>query len=159
MDYKFLFYCFLSVVLITGGAFYFYTIKQEVTAVIYFIGAIVAVLYFGFRWFTPSGDISASTKGAWPPAINYCPDFLTLATVGGEQVCIDTVGVAQAGGMARSDGTQIADQYLFHLFLNQIGKDRIKSLCDQCKTKQVTWEGVWNGSACMNTEPPRPPTT
>jgi hypothetical protein len=159
MDYKFLFYCFLSLVLITGGGFYFYSARQEATAVIYFMGAIVAALYFGFRWFNSSGDVAAAATGAWPPVINYCPDFLTLATVGGEQVCIDTVGVAQAGGMATSNGTQIAEQYIFHLFLNQLTSDRIKSLCREAKAKQVTWEGVWNGSACMNRDPPKPPTS
>jgi hypothetical protein len=159
MDYKFLFFCFLSVVLITGGGFYFFTIRQEITSAIYFTGAIVASIYFGFRWFNSSGNISGADAGQWPPVINYCPDFLTLATIEGEQVCIDTVGVAQAGGMATSDGTQIADQYIFHLFLHQVSGDRVKSLCDQAKAKQVTWEGVWNGSSCMNREPPKPPTS
>jgi len=157
MDVKFLFYCFLSVVLITGGGFYFYSARQEITAMIYFLGAIVASLFFGFRWFSSSGDVNTSAKGPWPPAINYCPDFLTLATVQDEQVCIDTVGVAQSGGLAVSDGTQIGEQYLFHLFLNQTGNVRLKSLCDQCNTKGVTWEGVWDGSVCMGVEPPQPP--
>jgi len=161
MNYKFLFYCLLSVVLITGGGYFFFSSRQEVTAAMYFIGATVAALFFGFRWFTPSGDVKGGgSPGAWPPAVNYCPDFMTLATVQSEQVCIDTVGVGQAGGIATSDGTKIADQYLFHLFLDKSGNERKKLLCDQAKGKQVTWEGVWDGSTCMaSTEPPKPPSS
>jgi hypothetical protein len=159
MDFKFLIYCFLTVVAITGGAFYFYSARQEVIAAIYFVGTIVAAIFFGFRWFSSSGELTSAAKGPWPPTINYCPDLLTLATVNGVQACIDTVGVSQSGGLSTSDGTQIGDQYVFNLFLNQTGNARIKSLCDQANSKQVTWEGVWNGSICMNVEPPLPPST
>lgn len=160
MNYRFLFYCLLSVVLIAGGGFFFFSMRQEVTAAIYFIGAVIAALFFGFRWFTSSGDLKGgnASPGAWPPAVNYCPDFMTLATVENKQVCIDTVGVGQAGGIATSDGTKIGDQYLFHLYLSSSGNERKKLLCDQAKAKNVTWEGVWDGSTCMaSTEPPKPP--
>lgn len=159
MEYIFLFYCFLSIVLITGGGFYFYSSAQEVTAALYFIGSVVAALFFGFRWFSSSGNVQIVKAGAWPPVVNYCPDFLTLATVQGEQVCIDTVGVAQAGGIEISDGTQVSDKYLFHLFLDKSGPTRVTSLCDQAKTKQVTWEGVWDGTVCVGIEPPKPSTS
>lgn len=156
MDYRFLFYCFLSVVFITGGAFYLYSTHQEVTAAVYFLGATVATIFFGFRWFTSSGDLH-SIKTSWPPVINYCPDLLTLATVNDEQVCIDTVGISQSGAMSTSDGSQVSEAYIFHLFLNQTGKTRVKSLCDQASSKEVTWEGVWDGSVCVGSEPPIPP--
>ena len=67
MTYILLFYCFLSVVLITGGAFFFYSSGQQITGIIYFLGAIVAAMVFGFRWFTPT---TASTQTNWPPSIN-----------------------------------------------------------------------------------------
>jgi len=154
MTYILLFYCFLSVVLITGGTFMFYSSGQQITGIIYFLGTIVAAILFGFRWFTPT---TAASQTNWPPSINYCPDLLTLATVQDEQVCIDTTGVAQQGGMSTSDGTQTGDQYVFPLFLDKTGKDRVDSLCNQAKQKNVTWEGVWDGAICLNNEPPRPP--
>jgi hypothetical protein len=154
ISYIFLFYCFLSVVLITGGTFFFYSSGQQVTGVIYFLGSIVGALVFGFRWFPLVSD--SKSTGTWPPSINYCPDLLTLATVGGTQACIDTVGVSQQGGMSTSDGTQTGDQYVFNLFLDKIGNERVASLCDQARQKNVTWEGVWDGSMCSNVEPPRP---
>jgi len=159
MNYLFLFYCFLSAVIVSGGGFFFYTSGQQIVAPIFFVGGVIAALFFGFRWFNSSGELG--TGGKWPPTPpNYCPDFLTLTTVDGEQVCIDTVGVAQAGGMAKwSDPTQTDEQYLFHLSLNTIGAPRITSLCAEAKAKGVTWEGVWDGSICLGTEPPKPPSS
>lgn len=153
MTYLLLFYCFLSVVLITGGTFFFYSSGQQTTGIIYFLATIVAAIFFGFRWFPP---YATPPPYSWPPAINYCPDLLSLATVEGTKVCIDTVGVAQQGGIQTSDGTQTGDQYVFNLFLDQTGSDRATSLCNQAKVKQVTWEGVWDGSVCTNLDPPKP---
>lgn len=160
MDYKFLFYCFLSVVFITGGAFYFYSSRQEVTAAIFFIGALTSTIVFGLRWFSPSGELKkVGAGGPWPPIINHCPDLLTLATVNSEQVCIDTIGVGRSGGIEVSDGTQTSEKNIFHLYLTDTAKVRSNKLCDECKDKQVTWEGVWDGSSCMGVDPPKPPST
>lgn len=154
MSYILLFYCFLSVVLITGGTLSFYSSGEQVTGIVYFLGAIVAAIFFGFRWFS-SNDVSAAST-TWPPSINYCPDLLTLATVEKKQACIDTVGVSQQGGMSTSNGTQTGDKYVFDLFLDKVGQDRVEKLCNQAKEKNVTWEGVWDGTTCSNVEPPRP---
>jgi hypothetical protein len=155
MDLNFLFYCFLSVIIITGGAFYFFSSGLQTTAAIYFLGTTVASIFFGFRWFTTSGN-SSSGPGAWPPAINYCPDFLTLTTIGGNKVCIDMAGVSQKSTLQKSDGTNTGDNYIFRLFTTA-GTDRITQLCDEAKLKGVTWEGVWNGNSCSGTAPPLPP--
>jgi hypothetical protein len=154
MDLNFLFYCFLSIVIITGGAFYFFSSGLQTTAAIFFLGATVASIFFGFRWFTISGDSSA--PGAWPPAINYCPDFLTLTTIGGEKVCIDMAGVSQNSNLQKSDGTNTGDNFIFKLH-TAAGNDRVTTLCAQAKTQGVTWEGVWNGTSCSGTAPPLPP--
>ena len=156
MNYLFWLYVFLSCVSISGGAFYFYSKRQEVAAGIIFFGLLFTSLYFGFRWFPASGE--TKTNEPWPPIVNYCPDFLTLNTVNGEQVCVDTIGVAQTGGISKWSGpTQTDEKYLFHLFVKTSGADRIKQLCDQAKAKKVTWEGVWDGAVCMGAEPPLPP--
>ena len=155
MTYPFLFYCFLSVVLVSGGAYFLFSNGQQTTAAIYFVGALVASIFFATRWFKSSG--LTNNAGPWPPVINYCPDFLTLNTIAGEQVCVDTIGVAQSGGLEKwSDPTQTDEKFLFHLYLNESGNDRLLNLCEEAKTKRVSWEGVWNGSACMGVEPPKP---
>jgi len=154
MDLKFLFYCFLSVVLITGGGFYFFSSGQQTTAAIYFLGATIAAIFFGLRWFTQSGATNAAST--WQPVINFCPDFMTLTTVGGEKVCIDMAGVSQNGALEQSDGTNTSEKFIFHLFVND-GAERISKICDEAKAKGVTWEGVWNGTSCSGTAPPLPP--
>jgi hypothetical protein len=159
MDFKFVFYCFVSILVITSGGYFFFSTQQETVAAIFFLGTTVAALFFGFRWFNSSGDTN-TTSGPWPPSVNFCPDFLTLANINNEQLCIDTIGVAQAGGIATSDGTNVGEQYLFHLYNSSSGADRISLLCQEAKNKKVTWEGVWDGSTCLaNIEPPKPPFT
>ena len=154
MSYILLFYCFLSVVLISGVTLSFYSSGEQVTGIVYFLGAIIASIFFGFRWFSPNAVSAISTT--WPPSINYCPDLLTLVSLDDTQACIDTVGVSQHGGMSTSDGTQTSDKYVFDLFLDKTGQERVTLLCNQAKEKEVTWEGVWNGATCSNIEPPRP---
>lgn len=156
MNYLFWFYVFLSCISIAGSAFYFYSKGQPISAGVMFVGLLIASLFFGLRWFPASGE-TVST-GPWPPVVNYCPDFLTLTIVNGEQVCVDTIGVAQTGGISKwSDPTQTDEKYLFKIFTTISGAERVKQLCDQAKTKKVTWEGLWDGSVCMGTEPPLPP--
>jgi hypothetical protein len=155
MNYQFWLYVFSSFIVISGSTYYFYSKRQEITAGIMFFGMLIGCIFFGFRWFPASGATTIS--GKWPPVINYCPDFLTLNTVNGEKVCVDTIGVAQAGGMSVwSDPTQTDEKYLFHLFLNLGGEERIQKLCQQAKAKMVTWEGVWDGAVCMGKLPPPP---
>ncbi len=157
MDFKFLLYMFGVAVLITGGAYYFFSDGQMITAAMYFSGALVAAIYFGFRWFTASGDTTDAYKGKWPPTINYCPDFLTLYTVDSKQVCIDPIGITSGGIKKWTDPTQTSSDYLFDLHLDKSGNLRIKALCDECSSKRVTWEGVFDGSVCLYNDPPRPP--
>lgn len=157
MNYLFWLYVFTSCIAISGGTFYFFSKKQEAAAGIMLFGLLITTIYFGLRWF-PAVSSQIIPTTAWPPVINYCPDFLTLYVINGEQVCLDTIGAAQSGGISKwSDPTQQDEKYLFHLFLNTSGADRIKKICDQANTKRVTWEGVWDGAVCMNVDPPLPP--
>ena len=158
MDLTLLLYSFLSVVIIFGGTYYFYSSQLETSAAIFFLGTVVASIYFGFRWFGVSGAKPAS-PGSWPPTINYCPDFLTLTTdTAGKKVCIDMLGVAQGGTspIQVSNGTQTSDQYIFDL-KTDLTTTRIDELCGIAKAKGLTWEGVWNGSSCSGNAPPLPP--
>ena len=157
MDLTLLFYCFLSVVIVFGGTYYYYSRQLESSAAIYFLGTVIASIYFGFRLFMPSGA-ATPTSGSWPPAINYCPDFMTLTSdSNGKRVCIDMIGVAKGGTntLQVSDGTQTTNAYIFDLMTTS--KLRLEELCGQAKEKGVTWEGVWNGETCSSSEPPLPP--
>lgn len=156
MEYNFLFYIFLSFVIATGGAYVFFMSGRVIAAILYLIGIIALEVVFGMRWFRASGATTA-TVGPWPPAINVCPDFLSLTKVAGEPVCVDTYGVS-TGGMSRwTNPNQTEDRFLFRLFTTDTGAARVKKLCDQAKVKSVTWEGVWDGVTCLGGQPPMPP--
>ena len=158
MDYLFLLYMFTSGIFMTGGAFYLFTTGRPILGGLFFIGTLLAAVLFGFRWFLPSGDLNKPSSGAWPPIVNSCPDFLSLYVVDNKAVCIDTLGIGKPGGLTKwTDPTQTSDQYIFNLFTNLTGNDRAKKLCEECEKKKVTWEGVYDGSTCLNINPPLPP--
>jgi hypothetical protein len=157
MDFKFLFYVFISIVFILGGTYNYFKKGEQVAASIFFMGAMSACLYFGFRWFTPAGEARTDAPGSWPPAINYCPDFMILDAGGG--FCIDTIGVSKGKeiGITTGGASPTEEVKQFPLELGKTGKDRVDALCKLCGSKGVTWEGVWNGFVCIGNDPPRPP--
>ena len=160
MDLSFIFYIFLCIVITSGGAFYYAQSNQAITAGIFFFGFIAFSVVFGLRWFTASGQETGKATGGWPPVINYCPDFLTLYEVNGKHVCIDTIGVARQNGIQKwTEPNQTSEPYLFQLHLDKKDEARVKALCDECTAKKVTWEGVFDGSLCIGTNPPMPPGT
>jgi hypothetical protein len=157
MDLVFIFYIFLSIVIISGSTFYYAQSNQTITAGLVFFGFIAAAVVFGLRWFTSSGQAVGAATGGWPPVLNYCPDFLSLYTIDNQQVCIDTIGIARENGMSKwvTDGTD--PKYKFPLHMEKTGDARVKALCEECATKKVTWEGVYDGSLCIGNNPPMPP--
>jgi hypothetical protein len=157
MDYNYLFYIFLSFVLTTGGSYVLLMSGRTISAMIYFVGLLTLEILFGLRWFKPSGATTNAEFGPWPPAINVCPDFLSLYKIGGNSVCVDTIGVSSGGLSVWTGPTQMDDRFVFNLFTDSTGADRTKKLCDQARTKMVTWEGVWDGTTCLGGQPPLPP--
>lgn len=162
MDLKLLFFIFLSFVVIFGTTYNAYAAGKQMAAGILFFGTVSAALFFGLRWFSgPARKLPTSKDGSpvWPPSINYCPDYLLLSSYNGEQVCIDTMGVSRdMSALARTvTGTPTTDNQVFRLYKQLSGKTRVDKLCEECRTKKVTWEGVWNGSICIGQEPPYPP--
>jgi len=155
MDLRLLFYSFLCVVLIFGGSYNFYGNNLEAGAAVYFLGSIVASIYFGFRWFgTP--ETKSVGPGTWPPSINYCPDFLTLTKdENGNQACVDMIGVARGGtsNIRVSDGSNNP----FKLKESSGKLLSTEALCENAKAMGLTWEGVWTGTSCTNVAPPAPP--
>ena len=139
------------------GAFYFnYVAQRSIQAVLLGTGFLIFSIYFGLRWFR-NGEIVTPTSGeTWPPSINSCPDYLSLMKVNDQFVCVDPVGVSQGGMEKWTDPNQTDPKYLFNLQLNKSGAERVTALCNECRTKRVTWEGVWNGSVCLEREPPLP---
>ena len=155
MDVSFLFYVFLSFVIGSGGTYILYSSGRIVAAILYLVGVIAIESYFGSRWF--SGTQVNVTFGAWPPSINVCPDMLSLNKNGTTPVCVDTVGVAPSGGIVKWTAGSTDPNTMSNLSTTKTGDDRTKALCAEAKLKNVTWEGVWDGTTCLGGVPPLPP--
>ena len=163
MDLSFYLYLFLVIASVIGGTYYFFRLNNTITGSIYLIGSIVISAYFGSRWFLPSG---VRTGGKWPPVINVCPDFMSLVTltpapVGTaasvpETVCVDTIGI-YSNGITKWTPGSTSENTIFRLYTKQDPAVRLKSLCDQCIAKNVTWEGFYTEGTCATTLPPAPP--
>ena len=141
---------------ITGSFYLNYSSGKSIMAVILAVGFLLISLLFGLRWFSNLFSAQNTPIKSWPPALNICPDYLVLTKVNGVPVCVDNVGVSQQGMSLWTSPDQTDERYLFNLSLDKMGSARVLALCDQCKTKGVTWEGVWDGNVCLNVEPPRP---
>ena len=156
MTYVFLFYIFLSFVISVGGAAILFSNGRSLAALLYLIGIMIIEIYFGTRWFKPDGNTTA-TVVVWPPAINVCPDFLSLYTdpLTGTAYCVDTVGITTSLTKWTS-GSSVGTNNVFNLFLDTAGSDRTSKLCAQATTMGLTWEGVFDGTTCLGGQPPVP---
>ncbi len=162
MDYLFILYIFLSIAIVWGGAVAFIQSERSIGGFLFVIGAILVLVYYGLRWF--SGVSLKATQvsyTSWPPVINLCPDFLTMhkRVVGGkpENVCVDLVGVSKGGIQKMVDPNNVTnDNFVFRLYENLSGITRLRKLCQECKDKRVTWEGVYDGANCVADKVPNP---
>lgn len=162
MQISFVFFVLISIILVVGSLAINFKSHKVITAIILAVGFLGISIGFGIRWFTPSGNYTSSTgPGSWPPAINVCPDYLSLLTLNGVKVCVDPLGVSVSkDGISPlkkwTGGANTGTDFIFDLYLNQSGQARVDALCAQCTLKGLTWEGVYDGNACMNKEPPVP---
>jgi len=160
MDFVFILYILFSVVIGLGGTYYMVQSERTLGAFLYFVGSILILTFYGLRWF--SGDALKVTRyensKSWPPIVNTCPDFLSVyeRTIPGsskkEKICVDLIGVAEGGIQKLIDPANVTnDNYVFKLYMDKKGPDRMKALCQECRLKKVTWEGVYDGTACTAT--------
>lgn len=156
MDYLFLLYILVSVGIGIGGPYLLVQTERTLSAFLFFVGAVLILTFYGLRWFKGDSLKTPERKATqWPPVVNTCPDFLTLTTVGtgtaARRACVDLVGVSTGGLMKTTSLQQVNEdkaEYIFNLFDNLRGQERINRLCQECKDKGVTWEGVYDGVSC-----------
>ena len=124
-----------------------------IISTIYTIGLIILSIFFGYRWFS-----QPVISKKWPPSINMCPDYLTFVpTITGlpNGGCVDLLGVS-TGGLTKSQNTAGLTSSSTKVF-NKTSKDvaaaitvaSMQAICNQCKEKGVTWEGVYDGETCV----------
>ena len=160
MQISFVFFILFSIILVIGSFYVKFNSNQGYAGLILGLGFLGISIFFGIKWFTSSGDLTTSTPGKWPPSINMCPDYLSLITLNEVQVCVDPVGVSiqnGANGLHKwTGGANTGTNYVFDLILDKKGDARVQALCAQCQLKGLTWEGVYDGLACVGKEPPMP---
>lgn len=155
MDFAYIVYILVSLVITTGGTYTLIQQDRTLGGFLFFVGAILTFTFYGLRWFTSDAfNTSRFPSKTWPPVLNTCPDFLSVyeRTVNNtkEKVCVDLIGVSQGGMNRLVDPANVTnDQYVFKLYNNLKGNDRLTALCQECKDKKVTWEGIYDGVACV----------
>jgi hypothetical protein len=159
MDFVFILYILFSIAVGVGGTYTLLQGERTLAAFLYFVGAVLILTFYGLRWFTSDAlKVSRFDSKSWPPIVNTCPDFLSVyerpipGTTKKEKVCVDLVGVGEGGIQKLIDPANVTNEnYIFKLHMDKKGADRIKALCQECKLKKVTWEGVYDGVACTAT--------
>ena len=124
----------------------------QARGVIFAIGVLVILVYFGLRWF---GSRIEKPKN-WPPVINMCPDYLTY--VKELPGCVDMLGVTKSGlektrpsalATLRINNLNKVFQYTSKDVGNAKTVDDLKKICDRCQEAGLTWEGVYDGDVCV----------
>lgn len=146
---------------------------NQTRGVVFGIFAAMVLIYFGIKWFGSKTPELTS----WPPVINMCPDYLThitfpSANVNGKTTtsgCVDFLGVATgdetnkkinkispttAARYKSSGPTQSGDTKSIFEFTSvdvRAAKTsaELEVICKRCQEAKVTWEGVYDGDACI----------
>jgi len=159
MQILFIFFILISLVVVLGSFYLKFNSNLPISAFMLSAGFLIMAIVFGLQWFTLSGEFTTSSaSGSWPPAINVCPDFLSVSSDNsGNQFCIDTLGVSNppSGGVGLPRWTS-ENGSNFDLHVNEASTKRVKMLCEQCKAYGLTWEGITDGITCSGKEPPIP---
>jgi len=153
LNWYFILYIIACVVGLIYGTREVYALGQ-VRGVIFAIGAILVLIYFGFRWFGNKTHVPKS----WPPIINMCPDYLTY--VSRLPGCVDMLGVTKSSAGIQvtkpSEVNSVAltnTQKVFEFTSEDIKAATttadLQKICDRCQQAGITWEGVYDGDVCM----------
>jgi hypothetical protein len=126
----------------------------QVRGVLFAIGALIVLVYFGLRWFGSRIDKPKS----WPPVINMCPDYLTY--VKDLPGCVDMLGVTKASAglvkarpselptLTRSNKNKVFE-FTSEDIRNAKSVGDLQTICNRCQEAGVTWEGVYDGDVCV----------
>jgi hypothetical protein len=163
MNIYFILYVLGSIIVISGTFYYNSKTGHRLTAFVMPILFLAIAVFFGLRWFTPSGDsaINTNLSPVWPPAnsINVCPDFLSLRSdVSGPTTtyyCVDPLGVTTnaSGLQVWSSSAEAATQFQLGTTTaaTTVGTTTtvasntpidVNTLCKNCNRMGLTWEGV-----------------
>jgi len=146
-------YILASIVGLVYGTNKVYSTGQ-VRGVLFAIGALIVLVYFGLRWFGSRIDKPKS----WPPVINMCPDYLTY--VKDLRGCVDMLGVTKSSsGLVKTRPSEVQTiersnrNKVFQFTSEDVRSAKsvgdLQIICDRCQEAGVTWEGVYDGDVCV----------
>jgi len=146
-------YVLSSIMFLVYGTNKVYSTGQT-RGVIFAIGCLIVLVYFGLRWFGSKIDKPKN----WPPVINMCPDYLTY--VPRLPGCIDMLGVTKStSGITRTLPSDIGTvsksntNKVFEFTSEDVRAAKsvadLQAICNRCQAAGVTWEGVYDGVVCV----------
>jgi hypothetical protein len=147
VNWAYVFYVVISIALVVGAVTKLYPMGTE-RAVIVAIGFTLVLYFYSQRWF---GGKSTKDASLWPPHINTCPDYLTYIPPGAiipKGGCVDLIGVSSNGGLTKvtDPNSPIEASKVFQYTYTTIPD--IKTACNACQQKGLTWEGIYDGDTC-----------
>jgi hypothetical protein len=76
MDFFFIFYLVISIVIGAGIVNFLYKRGQSIGAILTMVMLLLIFYFYYLRWFAGTGVKGKDNAGAWPPIVNVCPDFM-----------------------------------------------------------------------------------
>ena len=155
MDYYFIAYVFLCIVIIMGTASTLSNSGRNWAAILSLVLFILIFVFYGQRWFRDT-TMKGTYTGSWPPIINMCPDYLVYFKRGNTETCIDLLGVNRSNGALQAwsrDDTpanppQTDAKYFNYVYKPGMTAAQMKQACDAAMQMGLTWEGITNGESC-----------
>ena len=156
VNWYFVLYILLSITIVGVGITKLFPIGTS-TAIIYAIGATMVLIFYGYRWF----DKNKNKESTWPPRINTCPDYLTyVKSLPGtnNSGCVDMLGVSKNGMLVKVTNSELSGTAALATnktflktsadIIGELDPQMVKAICNLCRTKGITWEGVFDGDTC-----------
>ena len=168
MELSFILYIFAAFILIPGTFFVLSLFNRFLAAGIASIGVLVLFVLFGIQFFTIDGNyVQTTTPTKWPVSINYCPDYLSLLKLSSNSfTCVDTVGVASGNTPLQKFNPNNStvgnptpnESQKFNLHLNESDDNkRREAIINECKSKGLTFEHIFDGLNTYDNVIPRVP--
>jgi hypothetical protein len=158
MDYSFIAYIFLCIVIGLGTFTQLTKANRTWAAILSLILFILIFVFYGMRWFRGTSTVFSYT-GTWPPVINACPDYLvSIKNAPMGEACVDMIGVNKSGGALKvftqedvANPPQDRSKYFQGVYKPGLDAKSMKYLCDLTQRLGLTWEGIYNGDSCVYT--------
>jgi len=152
IDYQFILFVLFAIGICSTAPVYFYNRNKYFAGFASLVLFILIFVFYGMRWFSGStmAGPAAGYKGAWPPQISVCPDYLTYyeSGTGSSKTtgCYNATG-AMIGSLTSGTSTTTAAQFN-QTYNSKATPARLTELCNKAKEKSLTWEGITNGESC-----------